>query len=57
MATIISMRANTNVDTMGSKQMARTFVWMVDDNHIRMIKYLDSARITDETQKIVFNGA
>jgi len=53
MATIISMRAKENVDTMGSKQMARTFVWMVGDNHARIISYLDAVRIGDETQKIV----
>ena len=53
MATIISMQAKENVDTMGLKQMARTFVWMVDDNHARIINYLDNVRISDETQKIV----
>lgn len=55
MATIISMRAKENVDTMGSKRMARVFTWMVDGNHIRMIKYLGNSRISDETLKLVFN--
>lgn len=53
MTQIISMHAKENVDTMGLKQMVRTFVWMVDDNHARIISYLDAARIGDETQKVV----
>lgn len=53
MATIISMRANKNVDTMGSKRMARTFAWLVDNDRVRIIKYLDNDRISDKTQKIV----
>lgn len=53
MATIISMRAKENVDAMGSKQMTRTFAWLVDSDHVRIIKYLDNDRISDKTQKIV----
>ncbi|QBJ03722.1 hypothetical protein ATCCB_0029 [Lactobacillus phage ATCCB] len=53
MATVISMHAKENVDTMGLKQMVRVFAWMTDDNHVRMIKYLDNVRISDETHKIV----
>jgi len=53
MVTIISMRTKENVDKKGLKTMVRAFAWMVDDNHVRVIKYLDNARIGDETQKIV----
>ena len=53
MATIISMHAKENIDTMGLKQMVRTFVWMIDDNHVQIISYLDNVRISDKTQKIV----
>lgn len=53
MATIISMRAKENVDTMGSKRTTRTFAWLVDRDHVRIIKYVDSAKISDETKKIV----
>lgn len=55
MATIISMHTNENIDADGSKKMARVFTWMVDGNHIRMIKYLGNSRISDETLKLVFN--
>lgn len=57
MATIISMRTKENVDKMGLKTMTRAFAWMTDDNHVRVIKYLDNVRISDETHKIVFNEA
>lgn len=53
MATIISMKAKENVDIMGLKQMVKTFVWMVDDNHARIISYLDNVRISDETKEIM----
>jgi len=53
MATIISMQTNENIDTDGVKKMARVFTWMVDDNHARIISYLDAVRISDETHKIV----
>lgn len=54
MATIISMRAKENVDTDGVKKVVRVFTWMVDSDHVRIIKYLDNDRISDKTQKIVF---
>lgn len=57
MATIISMQAKENVDAMGLKQIVRTFIWMVDDNHARIISYLDNVRIGDETQKVMLKKA
>ena len=57
MTTLISMRTKENVDETGLKKMLRVFAWMTDDNHVRMIKYLDNVRISDETHKIVFNEA
>ena len=53
MATIISMHATENVDTMGSKQMIRTFAWRIDDSHVRIINYVDDIRVGDTIQKIV----